>query len=332
MEEQGPQNVHGNDLKIFSGRANPYLAQEICERLSVPLAKSRLEDFPDSEIFFKVDEDIRGRDVFIVQPTCEPVNKHMMELFIMLDCVRRASARRITAVIPYFGYARQDQKHEGRTPISAKLMANLITTAGADRVLTMDLHAGQVQGFFDIPMDHLLAQPVFIRYFLKQSLGSFTLVSPDVGNAKVDGAFARRLGAELAIIDKRRISDSEVEACNIIGNVQGRTILMVDDMITTAATICAAARLLKKQGAGKIYVGATHAVLCGPAVERLAGAPIEEVVVTDTLPICPKKTKPLANLKVLSVAPLLAEAIKRIHFNLSVSSLFENEPTTQTLF
>ena len=323
--QRDTQTVDGNDLKLFSGRANPPLAEHICKHLGVSLAKSRIEDFPDSEIIFKVDEDIRGRDVFIIQPTCEPVNDSLMELLIMLDCVRRASARRITAVVPYFGYARQDQKHEGRTPISAKLVANLITTAGADRVVTMDLHAGQVQGFFDVPLDHLQAQPVFINYFLDQKLGPLTLVSPDVGNAKVDGEFARRLGADLAIIDKRRISDSEVEACNIIGDVVGKTVLMFDDMITTAATICAAAHLLKERGAGKIYAGATHPVLCGPAVERLVAAPIEQVVVADTVPIDSAKSKQLPKLKVLSVAGLMAEAIRRIHYNLSVSSLFQRE-------
>ena len=323
MDAHDKNIVDGNDLKIFTGRANPLLAQEICEQLGVPLAKSRIETFPDSELIFKVDEDIRGRDVFIIQPTCQPVNDNVMELLIMLDCVRRASARRITAVIPYFGYARQDQKHEGRTPITAKLLANIITTAGADRVITMDLHASQVQGFFDIPLDHLHAQPVFIRYFLDQNLGPLTLVSPDVGNAKVDGDFARKLGADLAIIDKRRISDSEVEACNIIGDVDGRTILMFDDIISTAATICAAADLLKERGAGRIYVGATHAVLCGPASERLNAAPVENIVVTDTIPVSQEKAKQLKNLKTLSVAGLLAEAIRRIHFNLSVSSLVE---------
>jgi len=325
MQHRNTQTVDGTDLKVFTGRANPLLAENICRHLGLPLAKSRIEDFPDSEIIFKVDEDIRGRDVFIIQPTCEPVNDHVMELLIMLDCVRRASARRITAVIPYFGYARQDQKHEGRTPISAKLMANLITTAGADRILTMDLHASQIQGFFDIPLDHLQSQPVFNRYFLEQNLGTITLVSPDVGNVKVDGEFARQLGADLAIIDKRRISDSEVEACNIIGDVAGRTILMFDDIISTAATICAAANLLKDRGAKKIYVGATHAVLCGPAAQRLSAAPIEQVVVSDTIPISSAKLKQLPKLKVLSVAGLMAEAIRRIHFNLSVSSLFEQE-------
>ena len=323
MLKHDQRTVSSNDLKVFSGRANRPLAEHICEHLGIALAQGRIDDFPDSEIFFKIDEDVRGRDVFIIQPTCEPVNDHMIELFVMLDCIRRASARRVTAVVPYFGYARQDQKHEGRTPISAKLMANLITTAGADRVVTMDLHAGQVQGFFDIPLDHLRSQPVFIRYFLEHDLGPLTLVSPDVGNAKVDGDLARRLGSDLAIIDKRRISDSEVEACNIIGDVAGRTILMFDDIISTAATICAAAELLKQQGAGTIYVGATHAVLCGPAVQRIKAAPIEHVVVTDTIPIDPKKTEQLPNLKVLSVAELLAETIRRIHFNLSVSSLVE---------
>jgi len=323
MQTPEQRTVNHNDLKVFSGRANPSLAEHICKHLGITLGQARIEDFPDSELFFKVDEDIRGRDVFIVQPTSEPVNKHMMELLIMLDCARRASARRITAVIPYFGYARQDRKHEGRTPISAKLMANLITTAGADRVLTMDLHAAQIQGFFDIPLDHLQAQPVFVRYFLDQKLKALTLVSPDVGNVKVDGDLARELNSDLAIIDKRRISDSEVEACNIIGDVEGRTILMYDDIISTAATICAAVDILKERGAGKIYVGASHAVLCGPAVERLAAAPIENLVVTDTIPIAPQKSEQLPNLKILSVAELLAEAIRRIHFDLSVSSLLE---------
>ena len=325
MQTKKTQTVDDNDLKVFSGRANPGLAKQICTHLGVSLAESRIDDFPDSEMIFKVDEDVRGRDVFIIQPTCQPVNDHLMELLVMLDCIRRASARRITAVIPYFGYARQDQKHEGRTPITAKLVANLITSAGADRVVTMDLHAGQVQGFFDIPLDHLQAQPVFTRYFDQQNLGILTLVSPDVGNVKVDGEFARRINADLAIIDKRRISDSEVEACNIIGEVSGRTILMFDDIISTAATICAAANLLKERGAGKIYVGATHAVFCGPAAERLSAAPIEQVVVSDTIPIGQDKLTQLPKLKVLSVAGLLAETIKRIHFNLSVSSLFERE-------
>ena len=325
MQPQKKQPVDANDLKVFSGRANPVLAQQICENLGLSLAKSRIEDFPDSEMIFKVDEDIRGRDVFIIQPTCAPVNDHLMELLVMLDCVRRASARRITAVIPYFGYARQDQKHEGRTPITAKLVANLIAKAGADRVVTMDLHAGQVQGFFDIPLDHLQSQPVFTRYFTEQALGTLTLVSPDIGNVKVDGKFARKMNADLAIIDKRRISDSEVQACNIIGEVSGRTILMFDDIISTAATICAATYLLKERGAGPIYVGATHAVLCGPAAERLSTAPIEQLVVSDTIPIGQEKLAQLPKLKVLSVAGLLAETIKRIHFNLSVSSLFERE-------
>lgn len=325
MSPKNTQAVDGNDLKVFSGRANLVLARDICKQLGMPLAKSRTEDFADSEIIFKVDEDVRGRDVYIVQPTCEPVNDHLVELLVMLDCVRRASARRITAVIPYFGYARQDQKHEGRTPITAKLVANLIAKAGADRVVTMDLHAGQVQGFFDIPLDHLQAQPVFTNYFTEQGLGTLTLVSPDIGNVKVDGRFARKMNADLAIIDKRRISDSEVEACNIIGEVAGRTILMFDDIISTAATICAAAHLLKQRGAGPIYVGATHAVLCGPAIQRLNAAPIEEVVVTDTIPISQEKQTELKKLKILSVAGLLAETIKRIHLNLSVSSLFDRQ-------
>ena len=311
-----------DNLKLFSGRANPLLAQRISDYLGIPLGEAKTQPFPDGELRIKMEEDVRGRDVFLLQPTCAPVNDSLIELLIFIDCARRASAERITAVMPYFGYARQDRKDEGRVPITAKLVANLIATAGADRVLTLDLHAAQIQGFFDIPVDNLLAEPVLSRYFGEREFGDLALVSPDVGNAKCARMYAERLGGQIAIIDKSRISGSEVTVDRIIGDVEGKTVLMMDDMISTAGTVCSAARLCKKRGAASIYVGATHAVLCGPAVERLADAPIDEVVVTDTIPVGPEKTEALAKLKVLSVAALLGEAIHRIHNDESVSSLF----------
>jgi ribose-phosphate pyrophosphokinase len=307
---------------LFSGRANPALSASISDYLGMPLGRVKVEPFPDGELLVKLEEDVRGRDVFIIQPTCAPVHTMLMELLVFIDCARRASAERITAVVPYFGYARQDRKDEGRVPITAKLVANLITTAGADRVLTIDLHAAQIQGFFDIPVDNLLAEPVFSRYFSQQDLGELVLVSPDVGNTKTARIYADRLGGELAIITKRRISGAEVEAGHIIGDVNGKTVLMMDDMVSTAGTVCEAARLCREQGAKRIMIGASHGVLCGPAVERLGNAPIDEVVVTDTIPISQEKIDSIGNLKVLSVAALIGEAIHRIHNNESVSSLF----------
>lgn len=310
------------DLRLFCGLSNRRLADQMCEYLGVPLGRAQLERFPDSEVSLKLHEDVRGRDTFILQPTCPPVNEHLMELLIFIDCLRRASAKRITAVMPYFGYARQDRKDEGRVPISAKLVANLLTVAGASRVLTVDLHAAQIQGFFDIPVDNLSAEPVFTSYFQSHDFGPVTLVSPDIGNAKRARVYADRLGGELAIIDKRRISGSETATYAIIGDVQDKTVLMIDDMIATAGTVCQAAELVRKNGAKRVIVAATHPVLCGPAVERLSKAPIDSIAVTDTIPISDEVKKRLPNLKILSVSELLGEAIGRIHRNESVSSLF----------
>ncbi len=310
------------DLKIFAGTANPTLAQKISDYLGVPLGARNIDLFPDGELQVKLEEDVRGRDMFIIQPTCQPVNRSVMELLIMIDCARRASAERITAVIPYFGYARQDRKDEGRVPITAKLAANLIATAGADRVLTMDLHAAQIQGFFDIPLDNLYAEPILSRYYSEAGLENLVLVSPDVGNAKRARGYAERLGGDLAVIDKRRVSGSDIEVGMLIGEVEGKTVLMVDDMISTAGTICDAAKLCKEHGADKVYVGTTHPVLCGEAVEQLRDAPIEELVVTDTIPISQEKLDAIGKVNVLSISDLMGEAIHRIHNNQSVSSLF----------
>lgn len=310
------------NLKLFSGRSNPRLSQSISEYLGIPLGRVTITPFPDGELMVKLDDDVRGRDVFIIQPTCAPVNESLMELLIFIDCARRASAERITAVIPYFGYARQDRKDEGRTPITAKLAANLIATTGADRVLTIDLHAAQIQGFFDIPVDNLFAEPVLSSYFAEQSFQDLVLVSPDVGNVKRARVYARRLGGDLAIIDKRRTCGDKVEVGHIIGNVKDRTVLMMDDMISTGGTVCMAAKLCMNNGARKVYVGATHAVLAGPAAERLRAAPIEQVLVTDTIPVDSAKAALIGKLKVLGMAELIGEAIHRIHNDESVSSLF----------
>ena len=307
---------------VFSGRSNLPLSQKIADYLGVPLSQVRIEPFPDGELMIKLEEDIRGQDVFIIQPTCQPVNESLMELLIFIDCARRASAERITAVIPYFGYARQDRKDEGRTPITAKLAANLITTAGASRVLVMDLHANQIQGFFDIPVDNLLAEPVLSEYFSREKSEDLVLVSPDAGNVKRTRTYAQRLGGELAIIDKRRVSGEEVETGYLIGDVKGKTVLMVDDMITTAGTVCSSAQLCKEYGAERILLGATHGVLCGPAVERLRQAPIDELVVTDTIHVPQEKIDAIGNVSVLTISELMGEAIRRIHNNKSVSSLF----------
>lgn len=310
-----------DNLKIFSGSSNVELAGKICKYLDIALGGAKIERFPDGEKFIKLEDDVRGRDCFVLQSTCRPVDEHLMELLIYLDCLRRASAKRITAVIPYFGYARQDRKDEGRVPITAKLVANIIVKAGADRVLAMDLHANQLQGFFDIPVDHLTGEFVLSDYFRKKRIDKLTVVSPDVGNIKIASRYASHLGGELAIVHKRRVTGSEVEAQEIIGDVEGRNVLMCDDIIATAGTICSAARLVRQRGAEKIYVGATHGVLAEQALERLEDAPIDEVVVTDTIPLGQKAQK-LGCLKVLSVSSMLGEAIKRIHRNESVSSLF----------
>lgn len=310
-----------DSLKIFSGSSNPALTAAVCKYLGISLGRAEIDRFPDGEKVIRVEDDVRGRDCFIVQSTCKPVDEHLIELLIYLDCLRRASANRVTAVIPYFGYARQDRKDEGRVPITAKLVANLITCAGANRVLAIDLHAQQLQGFFDIPVDHLTGQLVLSKYFKDKNIRKLTVVSPDVGNMKIAAKYASHLGGELAIVHKRRVSGSEVDAREIIGEVKGRNILMCDDIIATAGTVCGAAKLVKDRGAEKIYVGATHGVFAGGALKQLAEAAIDEVIVTDTIP---QEAGKLRNIKVLSVSAMLGEAIKRIHKNESVSRLFED--------
>ncbi|MFC1603955.1 ribose-phosphate diphosphokinase [Planctomycetota bacterium] len=312
-----------DNLKIFSGSSNPALASDVCKYLGIPLGGAKIERFPDGEKAVRVEDDVRGRDCFVVQSTCDPVDEHLVELLIFLDCLRRASASRITAVIPYFGYARQDRKDEGRVPITAKLVANMITTAGADRVLAIDLHAHQLQGFFDIPVDHLAGELVLGKYFRDMKINNLTVVSPDVGNMKMASKYAAHLGGDLAIVHKRRLSGSKVEAQEIIGEVRDRNILMCDDIISTAGTICSAAALIKERGAEKVYVGATHGIFAAQALDRLAQAPIDQVVVTNTIPLN-MRSKKISNIKVLSVAAMLGEAIKRIHRNESVSNLFNN--------
>ncbi len=312
-----------DNLKVFSGSSNPALAGAVCKYLRLPLGGAKIERFPDGEKALKLEDDVRGRDCFVVQSTCKPVDENLMELLIYLDCLRRASAQRITAVIPYFGYARQDRKDEGRVPITAKLVANLITAAGADRVLTIDLHAAQLQGFFDIPVDHLTGELVLSDYFRAKELSNLTVVSPDVGNIKMASRYAGHFGGDLAIIHKKRFSGSEVQASEIIGKVKGKNVLMCDDIIATAGTVCGAVSLVKERGAAKIYVCATHGVFAGQALERLAKVPADEIVVTDTIPLT-QEAKKLKNIKVLSVAAMLGEAIKRTHRNESVSSLFNS--------
>jgi len=311
-----------DNLAIFAGESNRPLAEAIGEYLGISLGNAKITRFPDGETLVKLEEDVRGRDVFIVQSTCQPTNETLMELLIFIDCARRASAERITAVIPYYGYARQDRKDEGRTPITAKLVANLIGTAGADRVLTLDLHAGQIQGFFDIPVDNLYAEPVLRREFKTRSWDNLVVVSPDPGSTRRAGMYAAQLGADLAIVDKRRVSGDTVKHGYLIGDVTDKTVLMMDDMITTAGTICGSAKVCKDAGAKQIFVGATHGVFVGKAVENLTNAPIDEIVVTDTIPISQEKVDAIGKLKVLSVAMLMGEAIHRIHNNESVSSLF----------
>ena len=308
-----------HDMKIFSGQANRKLAEDICKHLGTPLGKLTIDQFPDGETDVKLHEDVRGRDIFLIQPTCTPVNKNLMELLIVMDAVRRSSATRITAVVPYFGYARKDRKDEGRVPITAKLVANLIASAGADRVLTVDLHASQIQGFFDIPVDHLFAAPAMLRYYKAKHLDDLTVVAPDVGSIKMARAYAKHLGAGLAVVDKRRTSPSSVEVGYIIGDIKGKNVLMVEDMIATGTSLSEACTILKESGAQDVYVAATHPVFCADAVEKLGRGDFTETTVTDTIPL-PENVPD--SVKVVSLAPMLAEAIRRIHTNESVSSLF----------
>jgi len=312
------------ELAILSGNANPALAKAICRELKVPLADSFVGRFSEGEIRVKINDNVRGKDVFVVQPTCPPTNDNLMELLIMLDAVRRASARRVTAVIPYYGYARQDRKDQPRVPITAKLVANLITTAGADRVLTMDLHAGQIQGFFDIPLDHLYAITVFEQHFRRKRLKSIVVVSPDVGGIKLARAYAKRFRAGLAVVDKRRNSPEATEVMHILGEVKGKTCLVVDDLIATGSSLVEAANALDRAGATAVYACVTHPILSGPARQRIASSCLRELVVTNTIPV--RESARRSKVTVLSVAPLLSEAIRRIHYELSISVLFDGMP------
>lgn len=308
------------ELKIFTGSAHRDLAQRIANYVGVPLGDATVSTFPDGETFVKINENVRGRDVFIVQPTCPPTNQNLMELLILVDAARRASASRITAVIPFFGYARQDRKDQPRVPITAKLVANLLVAAGVNRVITLDLHAQQVAGFFDIPVDHLYALPVLIKYIRSKELTNLVVVSPDVGGLKMASAYADALGAGLAIVPKNRKSATEVESLHIIGDVDGKHVLIVDDLTETAGTLTSAASLLKKHGALNIYAGVSHAVLSDLAIERLKKSHIEELITTNSVPV---RCEEDCNIKVLCIAELLGEGIKRIHDDESVSSLFE---------
>jgi len=309
------------ELKIFSGRAHPALAQEICAYLGLPLGELTLYNFSDGEDYCQIDENVRGADVFVVQPTSTPVNDHVMELLILLDAFRRSSASRITAVLPYFGYARQDKKDKPRVPIAAKLMADLRTASGADRILTMDLHAAQIQGFFNIPVDHLFAAPVILEAIRKLDLEDLVIVSPDVGGLTRARAIAKRLDASLAVIDKRRTGKNETEILNVVGDVDGRDVLILDDIIDTAGTLVQAEEALRRQGARRTYAAAVHGVFSGPALDRIESSKLERLLVTNTISVdaamarCPR-------IRALSVAPLLGEAIQRIHDGASVSSLF----------
>jgi ribose-phosphate pyrophosphokinase len=310
------------ELKVFSGSAHPELTREIASFLGVGVGQARLRRFPDSEVSFQIDENIRGTDVFIVQPTSNPVDQHLMELMIMIDAFRRSSASRITAVVPYYGYARQDRKDKPRVPISAKLVANVLSAAGTNRVLTMDLHKAQIQGFFDIPVDHLFAAPVIIDYLARLDYPKLTIVSPDAGGAERARAYAKRLDdARLAVIDKRRSDDGTAEVMNVIGDVEGRTCILQDDIIDTAGTITKGAIALKANGAERVIACAVHGVLSGPAIERIEKSPIDKLIVTNTIPLSPAGAA-CGKVVVLSVARLLGQAIKSIHEETSVSSLF----------
>jgi ribose-phosphate pyrophosphokinase len=307
-------------LVLISGTAHPELAKAISKELDLPLANTHVGRFPDGEIDIKVHDDIRGGDVFVIQPTCPPVNEHWCELLLLLDTLRRASANRITAVIPYFGYARKDRKDEGRVPISAKVVANTLVQAGVDRVLALDMHAAQIQGFFDIPVDHLYAKPVLLAAVQKLQIKDPVVVSPDVGGIKMARSWAKALAADLAIVDKRRISGSEIAVEHVIGEVEGRNVIIVDDMISTGGSITEAARIVRDHGAKKIVIAVSHAVFCGPAIERLAACPADKVLITDSIP---RRERLPANVEVVSIAPLLARAIRNIHRSESVSSLFD---------
>jgi ribose-phosphate pyrophosphokinase len=313
--------IQYGELKIFTGRAHPALAREMCEYLGVEPGKVTLYNFSDGENYCQIDENVRGADVFVVQPTCPPVNDTLMELLILLDAFRRSSASRVTAVMPYFGYARQDKKDKPRVPIAAKLVADLVTAAGADRILTMDLHAAQIQGFFNIPVDHLFAAPVLIDAIRKMEIEDLVVVSPDVGGVARARAFGKRLDASLAIVDKRRMGKNETEVLNVVGDVGGMNAMILDDIIDTAGTLIQATDALLEQGASKVYGAGVHPVLSGPAIDRINASPLESVLVTNTVPIEAAAAR-CSKIRCLTVAPLLGEAILRIHDGASVSSLF----------
>ncbi len=321
LSGEGLMSTGLGDLKVFSGSGHPQLTREIADFLGIPVGQARLRRFPDSEVSFQIDENIRGTDVFIIQPTSNPVDQHLMEMLIMVDAFRRSSAARITAVIPYYGYARQDRKDKPRVPISAKLVANLLSAAGTNRVLTMDLHKAQIQGFFDIPVDHLFAAPVIIEYLSRLNYPQLTIVSPDAGGAERARAYAKRLDAELAIIDKRRSEDGTAEVMNVIGDVQGRTCILQDDIIDTAGTIQKGASALKAAGAERVLACAVHGVLSGPAIDRIENSPLDQLIVTNTIPLS-SAGQQCKKIVVLSVARLLGQAIRSIHEETSVSSLF----------
>ncbi len=309
-----------NIMKVFTGNANPEIAQEICNYLDMPLSKAEVKQFSDGEVSVEIGENVRGTDVFVIQPTCTPVNDHLMELVIMVDALRRASARRITAVLPYYGYARQDRKVRPRVPITAKAVAEMLMAVGTRRVLCMDLHAGQIQGFFNIPVDHLYSAPILLKH-IRRNFEDVIMVSPDAGGVERTRAFAKRLNADLAIIDKRRERANESEAMNVIGDVSGKTAILLDDMVDTAGTLCGAAAKLKENGAKEVHACCAHAVLSGPAIERINDSQIKSLVVTNSIPLADKGER-CDKIKVLSVGELLGEAISRIHSEDSVSYLF----------
>jgi ribose-phosphate pyrophosphokinase len=311
---------YNGKLTLIAGNAHPELAQKISDELEIPLADAHVGRFPDGEIDIKINQDIRGRDVFVLQPTNPPVNENWIELLLLLDTLRRSSAGRITAVMPYFGYARKDRKDEGRVPISAKVVANTLDVSGADRLVTLDMHAAQIQGFFDFPVDHLYSRPVLLNAVMELGIENPVVVTPDVGGTKMARAYAKRIHADLAIIDKRRISGSETTIEHVIGDVEGRNCVIVDDMISTGGSITQAAATLRKSGAKQIIIAVSHAVFCGPAVERLDAAPVDRVLVTDSIP---QGERVPAKLQICSVAPLIAKAIRGIHRSESVSTLFE---------
>jgi len=309
-------------MLVFAGNSNKELSDEICAHLNLPVGDALVGRFSEGEVKVEINDDVRGRDVFVIQSVCPPVNENLMELLIMIDAIRRASAQRITAVIPYFGYARQDRKDRPRVPITAKLVANLITAAGANRVLTIDLHAGQIQGFFDIPLDHLFAVKVVVDYFEDKNMKNLVVVSPDVGGIKMARAYAKRLNAGLAVVDKRRVDDQKTEAMFIMGEVKGKNALLVDDICATASSMVEASAALKKHGAKDIYAAITHPILSGPAIERIQNSKIKKLVATNTIPV--GKNKRIPKIEVLSVGQLLADAINRIHNEESISVLFNN--------